>query len=259
MPFTKTFDAYVPSDGKEFFAVANFKPDYVPLTDLQAAVTLDASHTASFALAEKITPPATFAHCSRVYFFGLAMLYNGFPSQTPGVPQIGFEELVRRWYHCAMLHDLGLTKNEEALKHPANAMSFELHGGFMAYEHLHTADPTLDAVQVGDIVQGIITHTSTFHSGKSSAVAILLKMGTGFDGLGYDAFGPGSLNFLQNRKTVQEIERAYPRGAFGDEALDIVDTEIKRKPDCLMSHGMLDFIPRIAAVKFLVPPDEVCE
>ncbi|KAJ7726925.1 hypothetical protein B0H16DRAFT_261918 [Mycena metata] len=258
MPFPKTFDAYVPSDGKEFFKAANFKPDYVPLTELQA-IALDDSHRASFSLAEKITPPATFAHCSRVYFFGLAMMYNGFPSETPDVPQISLEELTRRWYHCAMLHDLGLTKNAEALAHPANAMSFELHGGFMAYDHLHTADPTLDAAQVGDIVQGIITHTSSFHSGKSSAVATLLKMCTAFDGLGYDAFGPGSLDFLQNRKTVQEIEKAFPRGAFGDEALEIVATEMARKPDCLMTHGMLEFIPRIAAVKFLVPPDEVCE
>ncbi|KAJ6597462.1 hypothetical protein DFH09DRAFT_1272175 [Mycena vulgaris] len=258
MPFPKTFDAYVPSDGQEFFKLAKFQPNYVPLTELQA-VSLDAAHHASFALAEKMTPPATFTHCSRVYFFGLAMLYNGFPSGTPDVPQISFEEVARRWYHCAMLHDLGLSKNPEALAHPANAMTFELHGGFMAYEHLHAADPKLDAVQVGDIVQGIIVHTSTFHSGKSSAVAMLLKMCTGFDGLGYDAFGPGSLAFLQNRKTVQEIERAFPRGAFGEEALDVVATEMARKPDCLMSHGMLDFIPRIAAVKFLVPPDEVCE
>ncbi|KAF7342144.1 hypothetical protein MVEN_01802100 [Mycena venus] len=258
MPFPKTFDAYVPSDGKEFFKLAKFVPNYVPLAELQA-VALDDAHHASFALAEKITPPATFAHCSRVYFFGLAMLYNGFPSESPGVPQITLEELVRRWYHCAMLHDLGLTKNEEALRHPANAMSFELHGGFMAYEHLHSVDPTLNPVQVGDIVQGIIVHTSTFHSGKSSAVAMLLKMCTGFDGLGYDAFGPGSLSFLQNRKTVQEIEQAFPRGAFGEEALDIVATEMARKPDCLMSHGMLEFIPRIAALKFIVPPDEVCE
>ncbi|KAJ7121085.1 hypothetical protein C8R44DRAFT_877394 [Mycena epipterygia] len=258
MPFPKTFDAYVPSDGQEFFKVAKFKPDYVTFAELQA-VALDAAHHASFALAEKITPPATFTHCSRVYFFGMAMLYNGFPSETPGVPQISFEDLTHRWYHCAMLHDLGLSKDAEALAHPANAMSFELHGGFMAYDHLHAVDPTLNAIQVGDIVQGIITHTSTFHSGKSSAVAILLKMGTGFDGLGYDAFGPGSLDFLQNRKTVQEIERAYPRGAFGEEALDVVATEMARKPDCLMGHGMLDFIPRIAAMKFLVDPNEVCE
>ncbi|KAJ6624750.1 hypothetical protein B0H10DRAFT_2005976, partial [Mycena sp. CBHHK59/15] len=233
MPFPKTFDAYVPSDGKEFFELAKFKPAYVSLAELQA-VALDAAHQASFALAEKITPPATFAHCSRCYFFGMAMLYNGFPSETPRVPQISLEELTRRWYHCAILHDLGLTKDPEALAHPANAMSFELHGAFMVYEHLHAADPKLDAVQVGDVVQSIITHTS--------AVAMLLKMCTGFDGLGYDAFGPGSLDFLQNRKTVQEIEKAYPRGAFGEEALDIVATEMARKPDCLMSHGMLEFI-----------------
>ncbi|KAF7366340.1 hypothetical protein MSAN_00890400 [Mycena sanguinolenta] len=258
MPFTKTYDAYVPSDGKEFFTLANFVPNYVPLAELQA-IPLDDAHRDSCALAEKITPPATFVHCSRVYFFGIAMLYNGFPSESPGVPQITLDELVRRWYHCAMLHDLGLTKNAEALEHPANAMSFELHGGFMAYDHLHAADPTLDPIQVGDIVQGIILHTSSFHSGKSSAVSMLLKMGTAFDGLGYDAFGPGSLSFLQNRKTVQEIEAAFPRGAFGEEALDIVATEMARKPDCLMSHGMLDFIPRIAALKFIVPPDEVCQ
>ncbi|KAJ7465041.1 hypothetical protein FB451DRAFT_1179238 [Mycena latifolia] len=81
----------------------------LPLAELQA-VPLDAGHQASLALAEKMTP-ATFAHCSRLYLFGLAMMYNGFPSETVDVPLISFEEVTRWWYHRTLLHDLGLSKN----------------------------------------------------------------------------------------------------------------------------------------------------
>ncbi|KAJ7465040.1 hypothetical protein FB451DRAFT_1402769 [Mycena latifolia] len=100
----------------------------------------------------------------------------------------------------------------------------------MAYEHLHAADPTLDPVQVGDIVQGIITHTLTFDCRKSSAIATLLKICAGFDGLGYDVFG------------------------------FIVATCIHHTPRRILTHSqMADIIPRVVAVQFLVPPDEVCQ
>ncbi|KAJ6596317.1 hypothetical protein DFH09DRAFT_1072363 [Mycena vulgaris] len=72
--------------------------------------------------------------------------------------------------------------------------------------------------------------------GESSAVGRLLSLGSVFDALGYDAFGPGSLNFLCNRKTVQEIERAYPRGKFTNDVQKAGEKEPETKPDCIMDH-----------------------
>jgi cyanamide hydratase family protein with HD domain len=235
MPFPKTFDAYVPSNMQEFFGLTKFKPDYVSFEALRS-VPLDPAHTASFEYAKKITPHEGFVHSVRSYYFALAILHNGFPSETPGVPQITFEELARRLYHTCILHDLGWTMTAEGLAHPAHAMTFELHGGIMAYEHLATAAPNLDAHQVGDIVQSIMLHTSQWQSGKSSATGTLMSLSALFDVRGYDAFGPGSFDSLINRKTVQEIEKEHPRGNFATEGIDVLRKEFKEKPNCLLSH-----------------------
>ncbi|KAJ6556876.1 hypothetical protein DFH09DRAFT_1317809 [Mycena vulgaris] len=116
-----------------FFALANIKPDYVPFETLRVAVPLDAAHAASFEYAKRITPAFGFTHVLRCLYFAFAILYNGFPSGTPG-----------------------------ELTHPAHAMTFELHGGIMAYEHLLAAAPDLDAQQLDDdIVQSIVLRTSS--------------------------------------------------------------------------------------------------
>ncbi|KAJ7173019.1 hypothetical protein C8R43DRAFT_1102812 [Mycena crocata] len=255
MPFPKTFDAYVPSDTQELFALAKFKSDYVAFHALNA-VPLDAEHTSSFEFSEKIAPRFAFIHSLRCYYFALAMLHSGFPSGTPGVPQITFEELSRRLYHTCLFHDLGWTQSTEGLAHPAHAMTFELHGGIMAYEHLHSSASALDAQQVGDIVQSIVFHCSRWPSGTSSANAMLMYLSAFFDVGGYDAFGPGSLNSLVNRKTVQEIEKEYPRGDFGVNSKETLLGELDQKPNCLLSHfpGGRDAL--VMRVDPIVPVDE---
>ncbi|KAJ6469123.1 hypothetical protein C8R47DRAFT_797141 [Mycena vitilis] len=257
MHFPKTFDAYVPSNMQEFFDLAKISPNYVPFETLRA-VPLDPAHAASFEYAKKITPHEGFIHSVRSYYFALAILYNGFPSETPGVPQITFEELNRRIYHCCILHDLGWTTTSEGREHPAHGMTFELHGGIMAYEHLHAAAPNLDAQQVGDIVQSIVLHTSQWESGKSSATQILMSLGALFDVCGYDARGPGSFDFLLNRKTVQEIEKEYPRGNFAAEGMEVLQREFTEKPNCLLLHfpGGGDAFIKAVRTEPLVPVDE---
>ncbi|KAJ7447303.1 hypothetical protein B0H11DRAFT_2248367 [Mycena galericulata] len=106
MPFPKMFDTYVPSSMPEFFALVKLNPEYVPLQTLRA----------------KITPPAGFMHTQRCYYIARALLHNGFPWQTPGVPQITREELSRRLYHACLLHHLGWGTNADLGAHPAHAM-----------------------------------------------------------------------------------------------------------------------------------------
>ncbi|KAJ7185932.1 hypothetical protein C8R46DRAFT_1025857 [Mycena filopes] len=156
---------------------------------------------------------AVCAHVVRCFYFALALLYSGFPSGTPGVAQIGFEELSLRLYHTTLLHDLGWSNATEVVTHPAHAMTFELHGAFMAYAHLHAASPNLDVYQVGDIVESIVLHTSQWSSGNSSATQILMMLSATFD-----------------------IEAAYPRGEFYNAATAVFDEEFARKPNCLLSH-----------------------
>ncbi|KAJ7468935.1 hypothetical protein B0H11DRAFT_2283868 [Mycena galericulata] len=181
-----------------------------------------------------------------------------FPSATPGVPQITFEELNRRIYHTCILHDLGWTTTAEGRAHPAHAMTFELHGGIMAYEHLHAAAPALNAQQVGDIVQSIVLHTSDWPFGKVSATKLLISLSAIFDVAGYDAYGPGSFDSFISRKTVQEIEKVYPRGNFAAEGEEVLQREVAEKPDCLLTHfpGGLDAFLKIVRKDPIVPVGE---
>ncbi|KAJ7624881.1 hypothetical protein FB45DRAFT_1005647 [Roridomyces roridus] len=172
MAFPKTFDAFIPCNLTQFLSLTKFKPDYVSLETLRS-IPLGAASSTSFSYAEKLTPPDVFIHCTRCYYFALAFLYNGFPSNTPGVPQITLEELTQRLYLTCILHDIGLTTTEEGSEHPASKMSFELHGGIMAYEHLQAS---MDSARLGDIVQSIMLHTSQWNEGNVSAVTQLITL-----------------------------------------------------------------------------------
>ncbi|KAJ7822505.1 hypothetical protein B0H14DRAFT_3470749 [Mycena olivaceomarginata] len=237
MPFPQTFDAYVPSNTLDFLALSKIKPDYVPFETLNA-VPLDIAAPATFTYAKRLNSPAIFLHVLRTFCFALTLLYNGFPSGTPGVPQIAFQDLTRRLYHTCVLHDLGWSNSTEVLDHPAHAMTFELLGAFMTYDHLHAVAPTYDAQQVGDIVQSIVLHTSNWPTGNSSATAQLMSLTAFFDIEGYANLGPGGINFnlLFNRTTVEEIEKAYPRGNLYNEGSGAIEKEFAEKPNCLLSH-----------------------
>ncbi|KAJ7238220.1 hypothetical protein C8J57DRAFT_1566312 [Mycena rebaudengoi] len=253
MTFPKTFDAYVPSNGADFLALSTFQAEYVPFPTLQAVTVSPASD--SFAYAKKIAPPGVFAHVLRCFYFALALLYTGFPSGTPGVAQIGFEELSLRLYHTSLLHDLALSNNTEVLVHPAHAMTFELQGAIMTYEHLHAAVSGLDPHQIGDIVQSIVLHTSAWASGNSSANQILLAISAGFDAGGFNGTGIVDYTRLWNPKTVAEIEKAYPYGDAHTEAAGLITREVTQKPNCLFSHipGGLDGLLNNLRVGPIVP------
>ncbi|KAJ7166885.1 hypothetical protein C8R46DRAFT_1271965 [Mycena filopes] len=236
------FDAYVPSSGPEFLAASHIVPTYVPFETLRAVAIDPAAQAASFAYAKKLSPPSVFNHLLRCFYFSLALLHTGFPSGTTGVAQIGFSELSLRLYHTTLLHDLGLSNSTVTTNHPAHAMSFEIHGAFMAYEHLHAAAPNLDADQVGDIAESIALHTSQWAFGNSSATQVLMSVTSLFDVGGFNGtgiVGIVGLDFhsLFHPKTVAEIERAYPRGDFRNVAIASLKKEFTAKPNCLLSHG----------------------
>ncbi|KAJ7590235.1 hypothetical protein C8J56DRAFT_1163845 [Mycena floridula] len=153
------------------------------------------------------------------------------------------------------MHDMGITNNTGALAHPAHAMSFELWGALMAYDHLHEAHPELDAVQVGDVAQSIALHTSVYLKGNSSAVGWLLQNTAVFDFGGYDVYGPGSFDPFWNTQTIAEIEKVYPRDTFIPEFNTILGREIQEKPNCIITHAFWDL--NASKIGTLVPGQDV--
>jgi hypothetical protein len=52
------------------------------------------------------------------------------------------------------LHDLGVGKDPKTLKHLAHTMTFELFGGFLAYDHLYAVSyPSVDDALIGEVVE----------------------------------------------------------------------------------------------------------
>lgn len=171
MPLPQTFDAFVPSNFGQLVARANFAPAYVSLEELKTFDAMAAEFQKSYELTKKLSAEIILSHCVRMYYYSLAILHSGFPSNTPLVPQITREELIKRVYLGVILHDLGLSTHAEVVAHPAHEMTFEFSGGIMAYEHLlQTYGSSLNTFQVGDITQSIMLHTSPFDAGMSSAL-----------------------------------------------------------------------------------------
>ncbi|KAE9390417.1 hypothetical protein BT96DRAFT_925906 [Gymnopus androsaceus JB14] len=239
-----TFDAFVPTTVAQLLTSSIFQPTYVPFATIHNTyLELQSSFNSTFVFSQNITLPETFKHSERMVHYGLALMYGmaGFPRNTPGVAQISFAELSKRFFLAAIMHDLGVTNNTEALTHPAHAMSFELWGAFMAYDHLHEALPELNAVQVGDVTESIALHTTEYFKGNSSATGWLLQNTALFDILGYDVYGPGSFAPFWNTRTIAEIEQAFPRDTFIAEFIDgfLAEQEVL-KPNCIFSHSFWD-------------------
>ncbi|KAF5364962.1 hypothetical protein D9758_008150 [Tetrapyrgos nigripes] len=240
----KTFDAFVPCNIPDFLALAkDAQPRYVPLAELRHP-DLEKEYKPSSDFAEKLETKLIFDHSLRMYYFSLLILHSGFPSGTPGVPQITREELFKRVFLASILHDLALSNDDFVLKHPAHAMSFELQGGIMAYEHLLKTYPSkLDAGEVGDVAQGIMLHTinSNFTNGVASAANFLVAQTAVFDLGGYGSLSPDLAKMfgaLLSRDSVREIETAYPRGAvFSEEISASIKGMLKEKPNCLLCHA----------------------
>ena len=233
-----TFDAFVPTNVPDFAKAANLSAQYVPFADVNALfLEADEKFSATHAYVATVNSPAILTHNIRVMLYAYALLHTGFPSQTPSVPQISSGELTDRIYLAAMLHDLGLWKDEKALQHLAHTTSFEIFGGFLAYEHLKsTAYPGVGAPIVGDVIQSTNLHTIDFSVGNSTATGQLLHISAFLDVVGWDTFGKGFFDSFWHNQTIAEIETAYPRGALPTEFSEFARETQVNMPEALLNH-----------------------
>ncbi|KAL0058577.1 hypothetical protein AAF712_014740 [Marasmius tenuissimus] len=248
------FDAFVPSNVPDFLQVANLTAQHVPLTELNALFSeADKKFNASHTYVSTVNTPAILNHNIRVMLYAYALLLTGFPSGHPSVEQISSKELRDRIYLSGMLHDVGLTKNEEAHQHLAHTTSFEIFGGFLAHDHLKsTAYPGVGTPIIGDVIQSTNLHTLVFTAGQSSATAQLLHICSAFDLLGWDGFGKGFDLFWHNQ-TIKEIETAYPRREFTQEFVAFFEETQAKTPDALIGHMVPPIDPAaVSAVTTLI-------
>lgn len=244
MPVPDTFDAFVPSNFADLFATAEIPP-YIGLTELRELErNVVNKFQPSYLHAQKLCSKMILNHSLRCYYLALAILQS-FPSKTPSIPQISRDELIGRVYLACILHDLGLSSHEEAIAHPTRDMTFEIHGGILAYEHLraeYAPDLQLNNSQIADVAQSIMLHTVSFQTGLSSAAGMLLYVSAFIDVVGYDAAPPNTKEHAITHDTVREIEKAFPLDGmtlrFGGQIQEMLDA----KPNCLVSHSVSLFL-----------------
>ncbi|KAK7057850.1 hypothetical protein R3P38DRAFT_2760017 [Favolaschia claudopus] len=219
MVFPSTLDAYVPSGGPDLLAIANFTLTYVPFETLPAVPIDPIAEVASYPCAKKFSSQTILSSAASA---SPSRISTGFPSGTPGVPQIAFDELSLQY------PDPRPPGPRDDLRAPRR-----LHR-----VHLQTASPNLDAVQLADIMQAISFHTSQWPSGNSSANQMLMFLSALFDVGGYNGtnFIGADTTKLWHPKTVAEIEKAYPRGDLAEAGIAAFNREFTEKPNCLVSH-----------------------
>ncbi|KAF9064338.1 hypothetical protein BDP27DRAFT_1425908 [Rhodocollybia butyracea] len=235
-----TYDKFVPSHFPEFLARANFHSSYIDLAELRKFDDVANRFQPSSQLSEKLNSQTLLNHCLRCYYFSIAILDAGFPSNTPSVPQISREELIKQLYLTCILHDLGLSTHEDAASHPAHDMTFEFHGGLMVYEHLraeYAPSLVLDDSQIADITQSIMLHDVFFDAGMSSATGMLMQLSAFFDMLGYGVYGTDSMECMLHRDTVRELEKAFPRGDMVEGSTYAAQEMMRVKPNCHLTRA----------------------
>lgn len=111
-------DPNVILDGKKSLT----DPRPLSVNDIPVPITPLARKVQEYAKAE--LRPETYNHSMRVYYFGMAMARQQFPSWR-------FTE--ETYFLTSLLHDIGTTSNNLR----ATLMSFEFYGGYLALALLH--------------------------------------------------------------------------------------------------------------------------
>jgi len=155
-------------------------------------------------LVAELSSPVLFNHTIRTYLFGEAMGRRG---------RLKYDREL--FYLASVLHDLGLTPTHNG------SDSFELEGARAAHAFLRARglpDEKADLVH-----EAIALHSSVGIASKKVSEIALVHFGAGMDVFGYRAMDLAP-------KTIEHIVEAYPRLEFKDALVNILEDEVRRKP-----------------------------
>jgi hypothetical protein len=164
------------------------------------------THKATF-LVKEVSPQFLYNHCLRTFVF----------ADLIGQQQ-EMEYDRELLYLSALMHDLGLTERFDG------DQRFEVEGADAAKSFL--AKNGLPAAKAELVWDAIALHTSIGIASRKQPEVALVQVGASMDVSGFR---------LQDlpRETVEQILDAYPRLNCGQALLELILTQIKRKPQAI--------------------------
>jgi len=165
--------------------------DATPVSVAQIDVPNTPLAKATQAYAKDHLIPQTYAHSMRVYYYGIVISRQQFPSWK-------FSE--ETYFLACMLHDIGTTK--ENLK--KTLLSFEFYGGFLALDLLQGDHYGASKEQAESVAEAIIRHQDIGESGKITTIGQLIQLATIFDNMGGHAD-------LIHKGTIENVTSSFPR------------------------------------------------
>ncbi|KAK4126505.1 cyanamide hydratase [Parathielavia appendiculata] len=170
------------------------------------------------AYAKDNLPVQTYNHSMRVYYFASAILQDQFPAHRAALSPATLAL-------AALLHDIGTA--------PAfltsTLLSFEFHGAITALNLLTAPPHPAPAPQAEAVCEAIIRHQDLGKEGTITFLGQLLQLATVYDNVGRWAY-------LVHEETRRDVNREFPRRAWGACFATTVREEVRVKPWAHSTH-----------------------
>ncbi|KAL4816692.1 hypothetical protein BDW67DRAFT_175316 [Aspergillus spinulosporus] len=220
----------VPVDAGAIFTNQAVKdPDPVSLEELRfPAEDLVVSKTVEYARA--VLDAETFNHSMRVYYYGMAIAKQQFPSQAADLSPA-------TWALTCLLHDLGTARENLT----TTRMSFDLYGGIKALQVLRDLGATVDQAEAA--AEAIIRHQDMGVDGTITFLGQLIQLATLYDNVGAHPRVKG-FEKLIHPTFRGEVNEAHPRMGWCGFFAGVIRKEEDVKPWCHSTH-IVDFDKQI--------------
>ncbi|RDW65705.1 putative cyanamide hydratase [Aspergillus mulundensis] len=171
---------------------------------------------------KRVLHPQTFNHSMRVYYFGMAITRQQFPTQASVLNP-------STWALTCLLHDLGTAPENLT----ATRMSFDLYGGIKALQLLNDHGASTDQAEA--VAEAIIRHQDMGVDGTITFLGQLIQLATLYDNTGQH---PRIRDYarLIHAETRAEVNEAHPRLEWCRFFSETIRKEESVKPWCHSTH-----------------------
>ncbi|RAH77869.1 cyanamide hydratase [Aspergillus japonicus CBS 114.51] len=172
--------------------------------------------------ASAVLHPETFNHSMRVYYYGMVITHQQFPSHAATLNPV-------TWALTCLLHDLGTAAENLT----ATRMSFDIYGGIKALTILKDFGATADQAEAA--AEAIIRHEDMGVDGAITFIGQLIQLATTYDNTGYHPHVSG-FEGLVHATTREQINEAHPRLKWCRFFAGVIRKEEAVKPWCHSTH-----------------------
>ncbi|KAL2127763.1 hypothetical protein VTI74DRAFT_10215 [Chaetomium olivicolor] len=156
--------------------------------------------------------PQTFNHSMRVFYWGMAILQQQFPSHAPSFSPSTLAL-------TSLLHDIGTAPQNLH----STLLSFEFYGAITALNLLSSPEYAAPKPQAEAVCEAIIRHQDLGKEGKITFLAQLIQLATVYDNVG----GRG---YMIHEVTRADVNHAFPRQGWAACFAETLREEVRVKP-----------------------------